>query len=96
MNFQFISELYATVIFFGMREIMKNQEIRRRKELKIKMAQAFGNEIQILQKETQSFLLDDLVTAFDNRLKVLQKSQMKSEMQFLIANVQCYEVLQNS
>ena len=96
MNFQFISELYATVIFFGMREIMKNQEIRRRKELKIKMAQAFSNEIQMLQKETQSFLLDDLVTAFDNRLKVLQKSQMKSEMQFLIANVQCYEVLQNS
>ena len=75
---------------------MKNQEIRRRKELKTKMTHVFSNEIQILPKETQSFLLDDLVTAFDNRLKVLQKSQLKSEMQFLIANVQCYEVLQNS
>ena len=75
---------------------MKNQEIRRRKELKIKMTQVFNNEIQILPREMQNILLDDLVTAFENRLKALQKCKMKSEMQFLIANVQCYEVLQNS
>jgi hypothetical protein len=75
---------------------MKNQEIRRRKELKIKMTQVFNNEIQILPREMQNILLDDLVTAFENRLKALQKRKMKSEMQFLIANVQCYEVLQKS
>jgi hypothetical protein len=75
---------------------MKNQEIRRRKELKIKMTQVFNNEIQILPREMQNILLDDLVTAFENRLKALQKRKMKSEMQVLIANVQCYEVLQKS
>jgi hypothetical protein len=79
-----------------MGEVMKNQEIRRRKELKIKMTQVFNNEIQILPREMQNILLDDLVTAFENRLKALQKRKMKSEMQFLIANMQCYEVLQNS
>jgi hypothetical protein len=75
---------------------MKDQEIRRRKELKIKMTQVFNNEIQILPRETQNILLDDLVTAFENRLKALQKRKMKSEMQVLIANMQCYEVLQKS
>ena len=75
---------------------MQNQETRRRKEIRIKMTQVFGNEIKPLSKETRSILLDDLVTAFENRLKALQKSRMKSEMQFLIANVQCYEVLQDS
>ena len=96
MNFQFISQLYAHNHSCGMREVMKNQEIRRRKELKIKMTQVFNNEIQILPREMQNILLDDLVTAFENRLKALQKSKIKSEMQFLIANVQCYEVLQKS
>jgi len=66
---------------------MQNQETRRRKELRIKMTQVLGNEIKLLSKETRSILLDDLVTAFENRVKALQKSRMKSEMQFLMANV---------
>jgi hypothetical protein len=76
--------------------VMKKQETRRRKELRIKMTQVFNNELQSLSKEMRKTLLDDLVTAFENRLKVLQKRRMESEMQFLIANVQCYEVLQNT
>jgi hypothetical protein len=75
---------------------MKKQETRRRKELKIKMTQVFDNELQSFSKEMRSILLDDLITAFENRLKVLQKRRIKSEVQFLIANVQCYEVLQNA
>jgi hypothetical protein len=75
---------------------MKKQETRRRKELRIKMTQVFDDELQSLSKEMRSILLDDLITAFENRLKVFQKHRMKSEMQVLIANVQCYEVLQNT
>jgi hypothetical protein len=75
---------------------MKKQETRRRKELRVKMTQVFDNELQSISKEMRSILLDDLITAFENRLKVLQKRRIKSEMQFLIANVQCYEVLQNA
>jgi len=74
---------------------MKNLKILQRKEFKIKMAQVFKNEIQILPMELRNILLDDLVTAFENRLKVLQEHRVKSEIQFLIANGQCYEELKN-
>lgn len=74
---------------------MKSLEIRRRKDLKIKMSHVFSREIQNLPMEMQNILLDDLVTAFENRFKALQKRYTKSEMQFLTANVLRYEVLQN-
>ena len=52
--------------------------------------------MQILPKEILNILLDDLVTAFKNKLRVLQKRRLKSEMQFSITNIRCSEVLQNS
>ena len=60
------------------------------------MAQVFSEEIEMLSKEMRNILLDDLVTAFDNRLKVLQKRRIDTEMQLLIANLERYEVLQTS
>jgi hypothetical protein len=59
---------------------MKQLNIKNRKQLKNKMAKVFSNSIQTLTFEMQSILLDDLVTAFENRLDVLNRAQ---------SNLQC-------
>lgn len=48
---------------------------KNRKELRLKMATVFGEKIQMLSTELQEILLDDLVTAFENRLAVLNRAQ---------------------
>jgi hypothetical protein len=56
---------------------MKHQAtVKSRKELKYKMAAAFSEKIQTLSPDLQDVLLDDLVTAFENRLSVLNRSQL--------------------
>jgi hypothetical protein len=75
---------------------MQDLTIQQRKDLKTKMASVFKSEMLTLPKEMRNILLDDLVTAFENRLKALQKRRMDSEMQLLIANIERYEVLRNS
>ena len=51
---------------------MKQQvPFKSRKELEEKMASVFGEKIQKLSTELQEILLDDMVTAFENRLNVL-------------------------
>lgn len=50
--------------------------MRNRKELRNKMAEVFSERIKTLPVEMQYILLDDLVTAFENRLSVF--SQAKS------------------
>ena len=75
---------------------MQDLTIQQRKDLRTKMASVFNSEMLTLPKEMRNILLDDLVTAFENRLKALQKRRMDSEMQILIANVERYEVLRNS
>ena len=55
-----------------------------RKELKYKMAAVFSEKIQTLSPDLQDVLLDDLVTAFENRLSVLNRSQL---------NVKCLAVI---
>jgi hypothetical protein len=75
---------------------MQNLRIKRRKDLRIKMAQVFSEEIKMFPKEMRDILLDDLVTAFENRLTALQRRRIDTEMQLLIANVERYEVLQTS
>jgi hypothetical protein len=61
-------------------KIMREMNGKSRKQLKNKMAKVFSNKIQTLTVEMQSILLDDLVTAFENRLDVLNRAQ---------SNVQC-------
>jgi len=53
-----------------------------RNKLRLKMANVFGENIQMLSTELQEILLDDLVTAFENRINVLNraKSTVKLEM----------------
>ena len=62
---------------------MKHQySSKERKELKLKMAAVFSEKLQMLSTELQGVLLDDLVTAFENRLNVLNRAQstVKLEM----------------
>lgn len=56
---------------------MKTATIKERKELEAKMAAVFGEKIKELSAEFQRILLDDMVTAFENRLKVLNRAQTR-------------------
>jgi hypothetical protein len=49
-----------------------------RKELEAKMATVFGEKIKKLSTELQEIVIDDMVTAFENRLNVLNRVSAKS------------------
>jgi hypothetical protein len=72
-----ISKLYTLNISEAIKlEVCKlKQEMleKGRKELEEKLSTAFGGKISGLSPELQEILLDDMVTAFENRLKVLIK-----------------------
>ena len=59
---------------------MKQQQIalKSRKELEAKMASVFGEKIKELSTELQEIVIDDMVTAFENRLNVLNRVSAKS------------------
>ena len=50
--------------------------IKERKKIQKVMVKTFQNEIQMLNQDFQSILIDDMITAFFNRLKVLKKVQL--------------------
>jgi hypothetical protein len=53
---------------------MKGQlKTKSRKEIQTKMATVFNEKIQTLSAYHQTILIDDLVTAFENRLAVLNR-----------------------
>lgn len=56
----------------------QNIELKCRDELEAKMAAVFGEEIKELSTEFQQILIDDMVTAFENRLKVLNRPKIGS------------------
>jgi hypothetical protein len=59
--------------------ILKQQAaLKDRQELEAKMALIFGGKIKPLSTELQRILLDDMVTAFENRLNVLNRITQKS------------------
>jgi len=70
----------------------KQNSSKNRNALKRKMASVFGENIKKLSTELQGILLDDLVTAFENRLNVLKKAQSTVELE-MIGSVEC-ETLQ--
>jgi hypothetical protein len=53
-------------------------QIENRNELEAKMASVFGEKIKELSTELQQILIDDMVTAFENRLNVLNKAKTGS------------------
>ena len=59
-------------------EMSLNQKLmlKGRSELEEKMESVFSEEIGELSTELQRILIDDLVTAFENRLNVLNRTSM--------------------
>ena len=68
---------------------MKNKySSRNMSKLRLKMATVFSEEIKMLSNELQEILLDDLVTAFENRLNVLSRTQVSVELE-MAESVKC-------
>ena len=57
---------------------MKQIAEKDRKELEAKLAHVFEEKINRLSTELREILLDDMVTAFENRLNVLNNATRKS------------------
>jgi hypothetical protein len=64
-------------INIGGQPVMQQIALKSRKELEAKMATVFGEKIKGLSTELQRILLDDMVTAFENRLNVLNRANAK-------------------
>jgi hypothetical protein len=56
---------------------MKQLTGKNRKQLKNKIADALSGNIETLSTEMKEILVDDLVTAFENRYEVLSEAQLK-------------------
>jgi fructose-specific component phosphotransferase system IIB-like protein len=52
--------------------------LKDRKVLEAKMASVFGEKISKLSTELQKILLDDMVTAFESRMNVLNQANGKA------------------
>jgi hypothetical protein len=50
--------------------------IKGRKKLEAKIATVFGDKINGLSMELQEILLDDMVTAFENKLIVFKRAKV--------------------
>jgi hypothetical protein len=59
---------------------MKQIEDKNRKKIEAKLANAFDEQITGLSTELRAILLDDMVTAFENRLNVLNNAIEKTEL----------------
>jgi hypothetical protein len=69
---------------------MERQTIaKNRKVLKKKMATVFSENIKTLSTDLQGVLLDDLVTAFENRLNVFNRIHQNTK--FVTTMAECVE-----
>jgi hypothetical protein len=66
------------VIRYGGYVCLKQIADKERKEIEAKLAHVFTEEIDGLSTELREILLDDMVTAFENRLNVLNKASRKT------------------
>jgi hypothetical protein len=55
---------------------------KNRKQLQAKLAAVLSDELQCLSGEFRGILLDDLISAFQNRVEVLSRVQQSSELSF--------------
>ncbi len=58
--------------------MLKEMAEKTRKEIEAKLASAFGEKMNGLPTELREILLDDMVTAFENRLNVLNSIAQKN------------------
>ena len=63
----------------GGNSLNQNIEFKGREGLEVKMAAVFCSEIRELSTELQKILIDDMVTAFENRLNVLNRAVVGSK-----------------
>lgn len=59
----------------GGTSLQQNPLFSDRATLENQMATVFADKIKVLSTDLQKILIDDMVTAFENRLKVLNKAQ---------------------
>jgi len=57
--------------------VSQNLTFKQRKNLEAKMAEIFKENLKELSDDFKEILLDDLVTAFQNRINVLIRVQKK-------------------
>jgi len=57
--------------------LKQSSSLKQRKELEVKMTKVFKQNVKGLSAELQRILVDDLVTAFQNRINVLMRAQKK-------------------
>jgi len=55
--------------------LKQDMRLKRRRELEVKMSKVFEEHVKVLPKEMQGILVDDLVTAFQNRMSVLNRAR---------------------
>jgi len=85
MNCYFTFSIHKTVKYQrlivwlknGGKLLKKTLTLKERRELQNKMAKVFKRNIKGLPAELQRILVDDLVTAFQNRMNVLIRAQAK-------------------
>ncbi len=77
----FIRLLYSLSLFLsanvGGTSLKSNITLKQRKELETKLSKVFKENVKELSTELQGILVDDLVTAFQNRINVLMRAQKK-------------------
>jgi hypothetical protein len=61
----------------GGNSLRESITLKQRNDLEAKMAKVFKENIGVLSAELQKILLDDMVTAFQNRINVLIRAQEK-------------------
>jgi len=71
---------------------LERRNIRKRHELRKKLAEAFSDTIRTLPAEMQYILLDDLVTAFENRLSVFSSPKQVQVSADFVAAVNSEEI----
>jgi len=71
----------------GGRLLTQNISSKQRKALATKIDKVFKEDIKMLSKEMQEILVDDLVTAFLNRLDVLTRMKNSGPKRDLV--IQC-------
>jgi hypothetical protein len=76
---------------FGGESMKQKNGSKTRNALKRKMASVFSENIQTLPTDLQGILLDDLVTAFENRLNVLNRAQYNVKLE-IAESVECETV----
>ena len=64
--------------WYSEESVMKQIANKDRKELEAKLANVFQEKINGLSTELREILLDDMVTAFENRLNVLNNTITKT------------------